>query len=424
MNNISNSTQNKLPFEVLTALNTDFDCPSVEITPNLIRGLIELSFMYSLFFKGLSRNELNAFQSTLNISNNGYIIMVKLIPQDDTIPISEIIDDFNLYQMVKETLNEPNKCCIGPLIINRFGILITQDDTPSSSSLIQMHSFEIAYKIKAMVEAAFPCICKIGIGDIHDLINTNKSYIEAVHSLQMNHPSRINHIHDYEPYVTTVSKEYNLHEKCLLEAVRLHKISECTYHLTVLSDIMDKYDTESKRNHMMALLVVVSRSIISNIPYGIGYTELLALAKEISVVPEKDLTAWFYQKFNAITNIVRTQADTDYTNHIVITTREYLETHYAENITLEEVAQQVNISPQYFSKVIKKHTGFNFIDWLSVIRIGKAKDLLQNPETTVKEVCFLVGYKDPNYFSRIFKRRIGITPTEYQKLLLSALSED
>jgi two-component system response regulator YesN len=127
------------------------------------------------------------------------------------------------------------------------------------------------------------------------------------------------------------------------------------------------------------------------------------------------LMEWAFQSFIVITGYVKPINSIDYSNKIVQATKEYLETHYADDISLENVAEQVNISPQYFSKLIKKTTGFNFIDWLSMLRVKKAKELLTNSNFTVKEVCFMVGYKDPNYFSRIFKKRIGITPSEYIK---------
>jgi two-component system response regulator YesN len=122
-----------------------------------------------------------------------------------------------------------------------------------------------------------------------------------------------------------------------------------------------------------------------------------------------------YQLFLYITSYVKPQNSIDYSNNIVKATKEYMESHYTDDISLEDMAAQVNISPQYFSKLIKKTTGFNFIDWLSMLRVKKAKELLTNSNLTVKEVCFMVGYKDPNYFSRIFKKRIGITPSEYVK---------
>jgi two-component system response regulator YesN len=128
-----------------------------------------------------------------------------------------------------------------------------------------------------------------------------------------------------------------------------------------------------------------------------------------------ELIEFAFQSFIYITSYVKPQTTIDYTNHIVKATREYLENHYADDISLEDMASQVNISPQYFSKLIKKTTGFNFIDWLSMLRVRKAKELLTDSSLTVKEVCFMVGYKDPNYFSRIFKKRIGITPSEYVK---------
>ena len=91
----------------------------------------------------------------------------------------------------------------------------------------------------------------------------------------------------------------------------------------------------------------------------------------------------------------------------------YLEEHYDENISLQDAANEAGMTPQYFSTIFKQSTGQNFIEWLSEFRIKKAKEYLDEPGAVIKEVCFKVGYNDPNYFSRIFKKISGVTPKEY-----------
>ena len=75
----------------------------------------------------------------------------------------------------------------------------------------------------------------------------------------------------------------------------------------------------------------------------------------------------------------------------------------------------VNISPYYFSKVFKEESGLNFIEYLTNIRIDKAKELLDSTSLSIKEICVSCGYTDPNYFSRSFKKKVGVTPTEYKE---------
>ena len=77
----------------------------------------------------------------------------------------------------------------------------------------------------------------------------------------------------------------------------------------------------------------------------------------------------------------------------------------------------MNLSPYYFSKLFKEETGENFIEYLTKLRIQKAKELLVDKEKSMKEICGQVGYSDPNYFSRIFKKSVGVTPTEYREAL-------
>ncbi len=92
----------------------------------------------------------------------------------------------------------------------------------------------------------------------------------------------------------------------------------------------------------------------------------------------------------------------------------YMENNYQKDLSLEEVASHLRISPFYLSKIFKKMHSQNFIDYLTEIRIQQARNLLVNPSLTVKNVCFQVGYNDPNYFARVFKKFCGLTPTEYQ----------
>jgi two-component system response regulator YesN len=165
----------------------------------------------------------------------------------------------------------------------------------------------------------------------------------------------------------------------------------------------------------MEILILTNHAMSQDTEDGQKAIDYTGWTDDMKKLNGDQLIDYAYQLFIYITSYVKPQNSIDYTNHIVDATKEYLENHYTEDITLEVLAEQVNISPQYFSKLIKKTTGFNFTDWLSMLRVKRAKELLTNSNLTVKEVCFMVGYKDPNYFSRIFKKRIGITPSEYVK---------
>ncbi|EFM10644.1 two component transcriptional regulator, AraC family [Paenibacillus curdlanolyticus YK9] len=94
----------------------------------------------------------------------------------------------------------------------------------------------------------------------------------------------------------------------------------------------------------------------------------------------------------------------------------YILERFTEELSLEDVAEYVHLNPFYFSKVFKQHVGENFIDYLTGLRIDKAKRLIEDKQLILKEVCYQVGYKDPNYFSRVFKKVTGVTPSEYRAL--------
>src|SRR5699024_11067990 len=84
--------------------------------------------------------------------------------------------------------------------------------------------------------------------------------------------------------------------------------------------------------------------------------------------------------------------------------KHYMQAHCSEAITLGDVPEAVNLSPHYFSNLFKQEFGETFIGYLTMIRLERAKVLLEKNELSLKEISFMVGYKDPNYFSRVFKK--------------------
>ncbi len=95
----------------------------------------------------------------------------------------------------------------------------------------------------------------------------------------------------------------------------------------------------------------------------------------------------------------------------------YIEEHFDEGITIEEVAGVVGFSAYYFGKIFKKTFNKSFTEYLTEFRIDKAKKYLMDPNETVKDVTYKVGYMDPNYFARVFKKHEGVTPTEFRNKL-------
>ncbi|MCI8854206.1 MAG: response regulator [Lachnospiraceae bacterium] len=95
--------------------------------------------------------------------------------------------------------------------------------------------------------------------------------------------------------------------------------------------------------------------------------------------------------------------------------RGYIEQHYdQENISLNTVAASVNLSPNHFSTIFSQETGQTFIEFLTQVRMEKAKEMLRSTSLKTAEIAFAVGYKDPHYFSYLFKKTQECTPREFR----------
>ncbi len=96
--------------------------------------------------------------------------------------------------------------------------------------------------------------------------------------------------------------------------------------------------------------------------------------------------------------------------------KSYIEQHYDDvNISLNSVAASVNLSPNHFSSIFSQEMGKTFVEYLTFVRMEKAKELLRTSSLKSAEIAYAVGYKDAHYFSYLFKKNQDCTPKEYRQ---------
>ena len=101
--------------------------------------------------------------------------------------------------------------------------------------------------------------------------------------------------------------------------------------------------------------------------------------------------------------------------NLVENAKKVIESNYAGDISLEQVARHVHLSPAYLSELFKKETGMSFIDYKTIVRIENAKRLISSMPMNIYDISARVGYSDPKYFSKLFKKITGKTVFEYKK---------
>lgn len=99
---------------------------------------------------------------------------------------------------------------------------------------------------------------------------------------------------------------------------------------------------------------------------------------------------------------------------IIEIAKKYVNENFMKNLTLRQVADQIGISSSYLSELFSDYNNDNFVEYITNVRIEKAKEILKDPIVKVYEVGYMVGYEDPAYFSRVFKKSTGVSPAKFQ----------
>ena len=109
------------------------------------------------------------------------------------------------------------------------------------------------------------------------------------------------------------------------------------------------------------------------------------------------------------------EMEAEQSNHFVKIAENYIAEHYAEELSLADVAEKVGISGGYLSTLFSRHLNCKFVDHLNKIRIERACIYLKQNYLKTYEIAYKVGFRDEKYFSKVFKKIKGISPKDYRK---------
>lgn len=101
-------------------------------------------------------------------------------------------------------------------------------------------------------------------------------------------------------------------------------------------------------------------------------------------------------------------------SHAIKNAIDFIGEHYAESIGLQDIAAHVHLSENYFSTLFREETGMNFLQYLNICRINMSLPLLRDTSLNISEIAQETGFPSPGYFTKIFRRFIGMTPSEYR----------
>jgi len=97
---------------------------------------------------------------------------------------------------------------------------------------------------------------------------------------------------------------------------------------------------------------------------------------------------------------------------LLLKARQYIDLHYAEQISLDQIANALRISSFYLSHLFSRESDFSFVEYITQVRMQKAKELMAAGDLNVSEAAYAAGYQDSNYFSKVFRRYFGVSPKE------------
>lgn len=388
----------------------------IEIKEKLsfVSNIVESDFIYSSIYSNQDNKDLARYLDYFKITESSYFYLCIEFPGLSG------SNRYDAYVTVRDILTASNPCIVGSLMSERV-IVFVPFDAIGDENAAYIWQQDFVRSVFTHLSMKIGLKVRIGAGNISsDLKDTVSSYntaLNAINSITEDGGTAFSH---KQEDTRKVSEEYlSRYEQQLLSRISAGDISGTKSQAGILlgSIFSQGYDANVIRS-MIFKTLVMARSFVNE--YRKGYGNDPSFSNTFAVLENcnsrEDFESYFIRQVENCVVIIAGYIN-GRENPVITKAKAFIEKHIADEISLDQTADEVGVNPFYLSKLFKEETGSNFIDYVNDARLEKAKNIIRNRDLSIKEVSFDCGYSDQNYFSKIFRRKFGITPTEYRNSL-------
>lgn len=375
---------------------------------DMVSPMIENDFIYACIFNN-DKSNLDSYLDYFNLKGNPWVFACFEFPNIN----SE--NQYKTYLKIHDLLNTDQRCLVSSFMMNRIVIFfplfsISPSDEEMQKQIKKAYT-SLCYNISAGIKAG---ISKITI----DMDQLQSSYKEALSALNK------------------VSESGGI----IFSGSEISETKKAQYkNSTFKEQILNKMQLGDLNNVKTFLDLYISELISSTLPLDKIKNDLFDLMAAANKSTKEIVKDFYSENFDNAFGVLSQENDpamlkdfvqkllaectheiqankSDYENPTIKKVCDYIDQNLDKEISLEEMADYVSVSPFYLSKLFKDEKGVTFINFITDKRLDKSRELLSKSDLSIKEITAQIGYNDQNYFSRIFKNKFGISPKEYRQL--------
>ena len=327
----------------------------------------------------------------------------------------DALSTLSIQNLLKETLTA-DRCKLS-LYNDWVAVIVSLTESFTIYDLIR-----VLDRVCTLAASYLGLTLTVGVGaPCKELSGMARSAAEARTALEyrsMVGRGQVIYIGDLEPDGGQVLTFEEADERTLTAAVRLGSEQEVRDAAAALAGKIREANPSAGQYNLF-LMELVTHLMKMTRRSGVGVEEVFgtgfSLPIQDSALPSlEELEGWCAERYLRLWTLIR-RRQTDSAGQTVEAAKEYIRQHYAESdLSVEKLCAYLHLSSTYFSTLFKRETGTSFTAYVPTVRMEAAAEAIRGTEEKTYLIAQRCGYEDPNYFSYVFKRHFGVTPTKYR----------
>jgi two-component system response regulator YesN len=394
---------------------------------NMVLPYIKMSFVFDLIFLNIDTiEEIKSRTQFFDIEDMPSAVMIADIDKfarttSGENEVQRQLMKKEVFSVIKKFGEKYPSLMIVPMSSDKIVILYFGGNTFENRQIknwLRQIGEEMCDEVKNKTEFTIT----IGIGSYYDdPRKVDRSYHEAIAAVKDSLLSGVNSTVHWEDIKSKdfadIGYPYDIETKLVekLKSRKTKQIPEIVDTLFKSWCISDDFDFNLSKSRMLELLGVLSRSAVE---VGANFKDISPLnykytQKLFKVSTPEEMKDWLKSLLLKLSDQIDHFSD-DFKDNIIYDGIKFIQSNYEKDITLTEAAEASNLSVHYFSRLFKKEMGITFKEYLTKLRMEDAKRKLKNRDANISRIAKEIGYRNPSYFSKVFKEYEGKSPSEYR----------